>query len=81
MKQHEEADPRGYVFIDIEGDAWGWDNTSTHRGPQLCADRPFRTRMEAEDSGARCYYGCQRVEVWTPECRVPPMPEVLHETP
>ena len=71
----ETPDPRGYVFIDLDGDAWGWDATSTHRGPQWCADRPFKTRMEAEDAAKYCRYGCQRIEVWTPESRVPPMPE------
>ena len=74
-KAEAAPDTRGYVFIDLDGDAWGWDATSTHRGPQWCADRPFKTRMEAEDAAKYCRYGCQRIEVWTPESRVPPMPE------
>ena len=73
--QEETPDPRGYVFIDLDGDAWGCDTTSTHGGPGECADQPFQTRMEAEEAAKDCRYGCQRVEVWTPESRVPPMPE------
>ena len=69
-------DPRGYVFIDADGDAWGWDSDQLcPRAPGSFARRPFFTRTEAQNVGNRCAFGCVRVEVWTPESRVPPMPE------
>ena len=71
-----EIDPRGYVFIDKSGDAWGWDRDPIcPRAPGTSARRPFFTRTEAQNAGNRCAFDCVRVEVWTPECGVPPMPE------
>ena len=71
-----EIDPRGYVFIDKSGDAWGWDSDQVcPRAPGSFARRPFFTRTEAQNAGDRCAFDCLRVEVWTPESRVPPMPE------
>ena len=71
-----EIDPKGYVFIDKSGDAWGWDSDQVcPRAPGSSARRPFFTRTEAQNVGNRCSFGCVRVEVWTPECGVPPMPE------
>ena len=71
-----EIDPRGYVFIDKSGDAWGWDSDQLcPRAPGSSARRPFFTRTEAQNVGNRCSFGCVRVEVWTPASRVPPMPE------
>ena len=71
-------DPRGYVFIDRDGHAWGYyaasDGSPCAAGRS--ADRPFRTSEEAEAVAQKCVFGWQRVEVWTPESRVPPMPEV-----
>ncbi len=71
----ETPDPRGYVFIDRNGRAWGWDCDSIRRSPRSLAKRPFLTRMEAEEAAKNCYHGFKCVEVWTPECGVPPMPE------
>lgn len=68
-------DPRGYVFVDRDGDRWGWDDDITERSPGKTAQRPFRTRAEAQSAGAGCSFRCDRIEVWTPECGVPPMPE------
>lgn len=73
-----EIDPRGYVFIDRGGSAWGFTDDDYRAGfAQVAkyADRPFRTMVEAGTAGKRCIWGCIRVEVWTPECGVPPMPE------
>ena len=71
----ETPDPRGYVLIDRDGDAWGWKDSFTNRACSRTAARPFRTRTEAAFYGKDCIFGCQRVEVWTPECGVQPMPE------
>ena len=68
-------DPRGYVFVDQDGDAWGWEDSFTNRGCRQTAERPFLTRRDAEFYGKSCAFKCHRVEVWTPECGVPPMPE------
>ena len=75
MKQHEKHDPRGYVFVDRDGDAWGYSDGISARAPIDRADRPFRTIEEAAAASRNCGFGFQRIEVWTPECRVPPMPE------
>ena len=73
----ETPDPSGYVFIDRAGYAWGYYAASEGSpcAAGTSADRPFRTRDEAEAVAQRCIFGCQRIEVWTPESRVPPMPE------
>ena len=70
----ETPHPRGYVFIDYAGDAWGYA-AEYHRDESERAERPFRTAAEAAAQGELCVFGCRRVEVWTPESRVPPMPE------
>ena len=73
-----EADPRGYVFIDGDGDAWGYfDHKIKGTGRRIGrnAMRPFATSEEATKHGQQCVFGCHRVEVWTPESGVPPMPE------
>lgn len=71
-------DPRGYVFIDCDGHAWGYWTPSEGVSDSICgsaANCPFRSRDEAQLAGEKCKWGCQRVEVWTPESCVPPMPE------
>ncbi len=74
MKQHEEPDPRGYVFIDIDGDAWGYAaNSDSKCRCKRGADQPFQNIDEAKIAGEKCIFGCVRVEVWTPECGVAPM--------
>ena len=76
-KAEAAPDTRGYVFIDRAGYAWGYYAASEGSpcAAGTSADRPFRTRDEAEAVAQRCIFGCQRIEVWTPESRVPPMPE------
>ena len=77
-KVEAAPDPRGYVFIDRDGDTWGYWSPSKGLSYSICgraADRPFHSREEAQLAGEKCKHGCIRVEVWTPECGVPPMPE------
>ena len=72
--KEEQPDPRGYVFVDEDGDAWGYSRNDP--GASYVAPvRPFRTFADAESAGKASVYGMRRVEVWTPECGMPPMPE------
>ena len=69
----------GWVFVDRDGDVWGW-RPPTPDLPNYCretarAHRPFLTREEAEKQGARTSFGCVEVREWRPTDRVPPMPE------
>ena len=73
--KEEKPDPRGYVFIDDEGDAWGWRSSSPYRAPKSMAARPFRSHDAAKIAGDNSPVGWSSVEIWTPECGVPPMPE------
>ena len=82
----DEIDPRGYVFIDRMGFAWGWRD-GMNGALATYAMRPFRTRKEAQAAAdtfksthvtAAARTPQCRVKVWTHECGVAPMPE---ETP
>ncbi len=73
----ETPDPRGYVFVDMDGDEWGYrESARAHQGCGVCADRPFKTRQEAAEAGATCLFGAFEIKLWRQGSHVPPMPEV-----
>ena len=80
MKHPSSPDPHGYVFIDRENDAYG-EGGDGRLALSGNARRPFRTVNEALSACCDGGYEFALVEVWTPECGVPPMPEFRHETP
>ena len=70
----------GWVFVDIDGDAWGWGDLKNCACARE-AQRPFTTRDEAMIACKNCNYGCVEVREWRPIDRVPPMPEDMEGVP
>ena len=70
----ETPDPRGYVFIDRENEAYG-EGSDGCLAHSVHAKRPFRTVFEVLIACRNEGYEYAMAGVWTPECGVPPMPE------